>query len=90
MELLIEAVFSLVIEGTIGLSKSRKVPMPIRILCAVFIFLVLAAVLFLIGFIGISILKEKLWGGIAVLLFDAFLGALFISRFIGMVQHRAR
>ena len=90
MELLIEAVFSLVIEGTIGLSKSRKVPMPIRILCAVFIFLVLAAVLFLIGFIGISILKEKLWGGIAVLLFDAFLGALFISRFIGMVRHRAR
>lgn len=89
MELLIEAVFSLVIEGTIGLSKSKKVPMPIRILCAVFLLLVITAAILLIGFVGVSILKEKLWGGIAILLFDALLAALFIYRFIKIVRHRA-
>ena len=87
MELLIEAICDLVIEGTIGLSKSKKVPMPIRILCAVFLFLVFAAVIFLIGFIGVSILREKLWGGIAILLFDAFLAALCIFRFMRIVRH---
>ena len=89
MEVLIEALFELVIEGTIGLSKSKKVPMPIRILCGVLIVTVFAAVVFVIGFVGISILKENLWGGIAILIFDALLAALFIYRFIMIVRHRA-
>ncbi|MBP5187124.1 MAG: hypothetical protein J6040_08750 [Clostridiales bacterium] len=88
MELLIEALCDLVIEGTIGLTKSRKVPMPIRIICAVFLFLVFATVIFLIGFIGVSVLREKLWGGILILLFDAFLAALCIFRFMRMVRNR--
>ena len=88
MELLIEALFDLVMQGTIGLSKSRKVPMPIRIIGGVLIVAVFAAVIFLIGFMGVSFLKEKPWGGILILLFDAFLAALCIFRFMRMVRNR--
>lgn len=88
MELLIEALFDLVMQGTIGLSKSRKVPMPIRIICGVLIVAVFAAVIFLIGFIGVSFLKEKPWGGIAILLFDVLLAGLCIFRVVRAVHTR--
>lgn len=88
MELLIEAICDLVIEGTIGLSQSRKVPMPIRIICGVLIVTVFAAVIFLIGFMGVSFLKEKPWGGIAILLFDVLLVGLFVFRLVRAVRTR--
>ena len=88
MEVLIEALFELVIEGTIGLSKSRKVPMPIRILCGVLIVTVFAAVVFVIGFVGISILKENLWGGIAILIFDALLAGLCMFQGVRAIRNR--
>ena len=88
MEVLIEALFELVIEGTIGLSKSKKVPMPIRILCGVLIVTVFAAVVFVIGFVGISILKENLWGGIAILIFDALLAGLCMFQGIRAIRNR--
>ena len=88
MDLLIEAVIDLVFEGTIGLSKSKKVPMPIRIICGVLIVTVFAAVIFLIGFVGVSFLKEKPWGGIAILLFDVLLAGLFVFRIVRAVRYR--
>ena len=89
MELLIEALCDLIVEGTIGLSKSRRVPMPIRILCGVFLISLFAAAIFLIGFVGVSILKEKLWGGIVILLFDALLAVVCIFRFMRIVRNRS-
>lgn len=88
MEVLIEALFELVIEGTIGLSKSKKVPMPIRILCGMLIVTVFAAVVFVIGFVGISILKENLWGGIAILIFDAILAGLCMFQGVRAIRNR--
>ncbi len=86
MELIIEALCDLIIEGSIGLTESKRVPLLIRILSAFFIFLVFAAVLLVIGFMGVSILREKLWAGIAVLVFDALLAVLFVRKIVKTIR----
>lgn len=77
MDILIEFVFDLVFGVTIEASKSSKVPKPIRYILIIFLALFYLAVFGLMAFMGISICKDNLIGGLIILLFT--LGLLILS-----------
>lgn len=81
MDLLIEAILDLVLESSIGASKSKKVPKFIRIILICLITLFFASVIGLLLFMGIVILKDNLIGGIVIILFALLFLILTILRF---------
>ena len=54
MEIIFEILFELIVEGSIGAVGDKKVPIPIRILAAVLLFLIFGTVVGALIYIGIS------------------------------------
>lgn len=73
MEIILEILFELIVEGSIGAVGDKKIPVPIRILAAVFLLLLFGAVVGALIYIGIS---EGSWiavaAGIAIALITVF------------------
>lgn len=73
MEIILEILFELIVEGSIGAVGDKKIPVPIRILAAVFLLLLFGAVVGTLIYIGIS---EGSWiaivAGIAIALITVF------------------
>ena len=73
MEIILETLFELIVEGSIGAVGDKKIPVPIRILAAVFLLLLFGAVVGTLIYIGIS---EGSWiaivAGIAITLITVF------------------
>ena len=70
MEFLFEIIFEVVVEGAIAATSEKRVPMPLRILAAVFVVGLFGGVLFLIIFTGILCLQgEDKQPAVAVLMF---------------------
>ncbi len=81
MDLLFEAIFDLILEGSFEASKSSKVPKPIRILLIlliVLVYLVIIGFLFYIGIIGLS---KNLLAGIVLIAFGLLFLILSIIKF---------
>ena len=70
MEFLFEIFFEIIVEGAIAATSEKRVPMPLRILAAVFVVGLFGGVLFLIIFTGILCLQgEDKQPVVAVLMF---------------------
>lgn len=77
MEELFEIIFEIIIEGTVELAKSRRVPLPLRILAALLVTVLYGGVIFLIVWAGLAAFNSsELNGGktLGVLLFIAAAG----------------
>ena len=81
MEYLFEFIFELALEGSIELSKSKKVPKFIRYPLIVFIILFFLAVIGLIFLTGILILKENIMAGIFFIIIGMFMLVMSIIKF---------
>ena len=81
MEFLIEFLLELIFEGSMELSKSRKVPKWIRYPLIVIILLLFLIVDFLFVFVSIVILKENILGGILFSIFTIFFIVMSIIKF---------
>ncbi|MBP5417505.1 MAG: hypothetical protein J6Y58_08275 [Clostridiales bacterium] len=88
MEILFEFLFDLIVEGSFELSKSRRVPLPIRIVLGTLAALFFIAVIALIGFVGVAMFSENVLGGILFLAVDAILAFMIIRR--GIIEFRRR
>lgn len=77
MELLLEFIFDLVVEGSAELVKSKKVSKWIRYPLSFILVTFILSIIFLIGFVGISMIKSNdtytLYGGILLIIFDIIL-----------------
>lgn len=73
MDLICEIIFELLFEGATHIAVSKKVPKWIRYPLAIIILLILAAIIGLIFWIGISSLKENIFGGIIAILIGSVL-----------------
>lgn len=77
MEEIFEIIFEIIIEGTVELAKSRRVPLPLRILAAVLVVGLYGGLILLIVWAGLaSFNNNELNGGktLGVLLFVAAAG----------------
>ena len=54
MDIIFETLFELILEGSIGAMGNKKVPLPIRIIAAVFLFLLFGALIGGLLYLGIS------------------------------------
>lgn len=81
MDLLFEFLGELIFEGSIELSKNKKVPKWIRYPLIVFILLLFLIVDFLFVFVSITILKENIIGGILFSIFTIFFIVMSIIKF---------
>ena len=63
MELIFDILFELIVDGSIGAVGDKKVPLPLRIIAAVFLVLVFGTLIAVCLYIGIS---EKSWIGFAI------------------------
>lgn len=81
MEFLIEFLLELIFEGSMELSKSRKVPKWIRYPLIVIILLLFLIVDFLFVFVSIVILKENILGGILFSIFTIIFIVMSIIKF---------
>ena len=81
MDLLFEVILDLILEGSIEASKSNKIPKFIRYLLIFFISLFFITVIGLILFIGISILKNNVIGGVVIIVFSLFMLIMSIIKF---------
>ena len=70
MEFLFEFIFEIIVEGAIAATSEKRVPLPLRILAAVFVVVLFGGVLFLIILTGILCLQgEEKQPAVAVLMF---------------------
>ena len=70
MEFLFEFIFDIIVEGAVEASSNKRVPLPLRILAAVFLFGLFGGVIFLMIFAGILCLRsEENLIAIAILIF---------------------
>lgn len=81
MEYLVDILLELIFEGSMELSKSKKVPKLIRYPLIVFILLLFLIVDFLFVFVSILILKENILGGILFSIFTIFFIVMSIIKF---------
>ncbi len=81
MELLFEFIFELVFEGSIEVSKNRKIPKYIRYPLIVIISLFFIMVIGLIFWGGILALKENLIVGIFLILLGLFMFIMCLIKF---------
>lgn len=58
MDLLLEIIFSIIFEGSIEVMQGKKIPVFIRILCAIIAGLIFLFTIGIIGFVAISIWNE--------------------------------
>lgn len=81
MEYIIEFILELILEGSIEISKNRKVSKYIRYPLIILIVLFFATVIGLILFLGLFILKENIIAGIIILLIGLFMLISAIIKF---------
>ncbi len=81
MEYIFEFILELVLEGSIEVSKSKKIPKYIRYPLIVIISLFFLAVIGLIFLAGILSLKENIYLGIFVILIGLFMFIMSIMKF---------
>ncbi|MBP3461879.1 MAG: hypothetical protein J6K21_05705 [Bacilli bacterium] len=81
MEFLIELVIDLVLEGSLEVSKNKKISKFIRYPLIAIIILFFAIVIFGLMFIGIICLKNSIVGGLIILLFSILLLIMAILKF---------
>lgn len=81
MEYIFEFILELVLEGSIEVSKSNKIPKYIRYPLIGILFLFFIAVIGLILFTGILSLKENIRSGILLILVGLFLLIMSVIRF---------
>lgn len=77
MDVIFEFLFEIIFEGVIELAKSRRIPLPLRILAAVIIIALYGGIIFLIVWAGIGCFNSTdINGGktLGVLLFIAAAG----------------
>lgn len=82
MEELFEMIFELIFEGALGVatSESRRVPLPLRIICGVISVALIGGVLFLIVFCGVACLNsDELTNGIIPAVFCFAVAAIFVG-----------
>lgn len=78
MEFLFELFFEVIVEGAIAATSEKRVPIPLRILAAIFLVALFGGVLFLIIFTGILCLQgEEKQPAVAVLMF--IIEAVFVA-----------
>ncbi|MBP5606776.1 MAG: hypothetical protein J6X66_00715 [Lachnospiraceae bacterium] len=85
MEIILEILFELIVEGSFGAVGDKKVPVPIRILAAVFLVLLFGAVVGALVYIGIS---EGNWIAIAAGITLSLIAVFAIWRTVS--KHRDR
>lgn len=81
MEFLFELLFELAAEGTVELSKSVRVPRPVRFLLIGIIVLFSVAVIGVMLLASIMALKENVFFGIALLAITLFMLVMGVIRF---------
>ena len=81
MYILFELIIDLLISSSIEGSKSSKIPKPIRYLLLGFVILFFVAVIGLIIFVGVDILKTNLIGGLIIIGFGILMLILSILKF---------
>jgi hypothetical protein len=81
MEILFEALFELILEGSFDASKSSKIPKPIRYILVLLLSLIYIAIIGFILYFGITGLKINLGAGIVLIAFGLILLALSIIKF---------
>ena len=81
MDILFELIIDLLISSSIEGSKSSKIPKPIRYLLLGFVILFFVAVIGLIIFVGVDILKTNLIGGLIIIGFGILMLILSILKF---------
>ena len=81
MDIVIELIIDLLISSSIEGSKSSKIPKPIRYLLLGFVILFFVAVIGLIIFVGVDILKTNLVGGLVIIGFGVLMLILSILKF---------
>lgn len=82
MDFLIEEVIELLLEGTVELSKSKKVPRWIRYPLIVLIVLVFSIIVLGIFLLGLVLLKTSILGGVLFILLSLWflIGGIFKFR----------
>ena len=58
MEFVLELIFEIIIEGTIEIGTSKKVPLPIRIIALLIFLLIYGAILGVIAMVGIGVWQD--------------------------------
>lgn len=81
MDLLFEAIFELILEGSFEASKSSKVPKPIRYFLIVLIALVYLLIIGFLFYMGITGLSKNLIAGIVLIAFGLLFLILTIIKF---------
>ena len=77
MEFLFEFIFEVIVEGAVAATSEKRVPMPLRVLAAVFLIVLFGGVIFLMIFAGILCLQsEENLTAVAVLMF--LLAVIFV------------
>ena len=80
MDLLFSAIAELLLEGSIEVSQSKKIPKPIRCFLLGFVIGFFIIVIGLIIFMGVSISKDNLIGGIIIILFGLLLAIMSVIK----------
>lgn len=93
MDILFEFVFEIIVEGAfeVATSESRRVPVPLRILCMLFIVVLFGGITFMVIFCGVILARDGNWV-LAILLFAVavlFIGGL-VRKIIGFSRKRTR
>ena len=81
MDLLFEAIFELILEGSFEASRSSKVPKPIRYFLIVLIALVYLLIIGFLFYMGIIGLNKNLFAGIVLIVFGLLFLILTITKF---------
>ena len=81
MEIIIEFILELLFETGIEASKSTKIPKFVRYPLIILICLIFLSIIFLIIYIGLSIIKDNIIGGIIVIIFGLAFLILSIYKF---------
>ena len=81
MDLLFEAIFELILEGSFEASRSSKVPKPIRYFLIVLIALVYLLIIGFLFYMGITGLNKNLFAGIILIVFGLLFLILSIIKF---------
>lgn len=92
MELLFEfigeLIFSIVLEGAMGTAKSKKVPMPIRIIAGVLVLLFFVATIGIVALVGIISLRKNTLFGIFILGIAAIMVVVLIKKVVRFKRTR--
>ena len=93
MDIIFEIIFEILFEGTFELAKSKRIPVPLRILAAVLLVGVYGGIIFLIVWAGIGCFRTTEFNngkilGVLLIITAAGLNVAVVWQFIKMFRHR--